>query len=86
MKEGTDHGDGAHLIAIVQLFQTLGPNYEMPFWPIGVFHIRKTPHWGGASSRLAGVSEPLSLALHSIPIDVLHFGRANNEEVAFRVP
>ena len=46
MKEGRD---GAHLIASVKPFQTLGPEYEMHFWPI----------------------------------DLLHFGRANSEEVAF---
>ena len=45
MKEGRD---GAHLIASVKPFQTLGPEYEMHFWPI----------------------------------DLLHFGRANSEEVA----
>ena len=44
MKEGRD---GAHLIASVKPFQTLGPEYEMHFWPI----------------------------------DLLHFGRANSEEV-----
>ena len=49
LKEGRD---GAHLIASVKPFQTLGPEYEMHFWPI----------------------------------DLLHFGRANSEEVAFRVP
>ena len=49
LKEGRD---GAHLIASVKPFQTLGPEYEIHFWPI----------------------------------DLLHFGRANSEEVAFRVP
>ena len=49
LKEGRD---GAHLNASVKPFQTLGPEYEMQFWPI----------------------------------DLLHFGRANSEEVAFRVP
>ena len=49
LKEGRD---GALLIASVKPFQTLGPEYEMHFWPI----------------------------------DLLHFGRANSEEVAFRVP
>ena len=49
LKEGRD---GAHLIASVKPFQTLGPEYEMHFWPI----------------------------------DLLHFRRANSEEVAFRVP
>ena len=47
-----DGRDGAHLIASVKPFQTLGPEYEM----------------------------------HFRPIDLLHFGRANSEEVAFRVP
>ena len=49
LKEGRD---GAHLIASIKPFQTLGPEYEMHLWPI----------------------------------DLLHFGRANSEEVAFRVP
>ena len=31
LKEGRD---GAHLIASVKPFQTLGPEYEMHFWPI----------------------------------------------------
>ena len=44
--------DGEHLIASFKVFQTSGPEYEMPI----------------------------------LPIDELHFGRANNEEVAFRVP
>ena len=33
LKEGRD---GAHLIASVKPFQTLGPEYEMHFWPIQV--------------------------------------------------
>ena len=35
LKEGSD---GAHLIASVKLFQTLGPEYEMHFWPIDLLH------------------------------------------------
>ena len=49
MKEGRV---GAYLIASFELFQTLGPEYKMYFWPI----------------------------------DLLHLGTANNEEVAFQVP
>ena len=35
LKEGRD---GAHLIALVKLFQTLGPEYEMHFWSIDLLH------------------------------------------------
>ena len=35
LKEGSD---GAHLIASVKPFQTLGPEYEMHFWPIDLLH------------------------------------------------
>ena len=35
LKEGSD---GAHLIASVKPFQTLGPESEMHFWPIGLLH------------------------------------------------
>ena len=35
LKEGSD---GAHLIASVEPFQTLGPEYEMHFWPIDLLH------------------------------------------------
>ena len=35
LKEGRD---GAHLIALVKPFQTLGPGYEMHFWPIYLLH------------------------------------------------
>ena len=30
--------DGAHLIASVKPFQSLGPEYEMHFWPIDLLH------------------------------------------------
>ena len=35
LKEGSD---GAHLIASVKPFQTLGPEYAMNFWPIDLLH------------------------------------------------
>ena len=35
LKEGSD---GAHLIASVKPFQTLGPEYEMHFWPNDLLH------------------------------------------------
>ena len=35
LKEGSD---GAHLIDSVKPFQTLGPEYEMNFWPIVLLH------------------------------------------------
>ena len=45
LKEGSD---GAHLIASVKpYFQTLGPEYEMHFWPIDL-HVL---HFGRVSSE-----------------------------------
>ena len=35
LKEGSD---GAHRIASVKPFQTLGPEYEVHFWPIYLLH------------------------------------------------
>ena len=35
LKEGRD---GAHLIVSVKPFQTLGPEYEMHFWPIKLIY------------------------------------------------
>ena len=35
LKEGSG---GAHLIASAKPFQTLGPEYEMHFWPIDLYH------------------------------------------------
>ena len=39
LKEGSD---GAHLIASVKPFQTLGPEIEMHFWAIDLLHVTIT--------------------------------------------
>ena len=51
LKEGRD---GAHLTASVKPFQTLGPVYEMHFWPIDLLHFgRANSEEGFISSTIA---------------------------------
>ena len=52
MKEGRD---GAHLIASIKPFQTLGPEYEMHFWPIDL------SYFGRANSLMLDKLSPLGV-------------------------